>query len=206
MSENSPVATAADRALETFRRTGGTLRTAEALARNIHPRTLYGLRDSGVLERVSRGVYRLAELPPLGNPDLVWVAKRVPRAVVCLISALDHHGLTTEIPREVQIALPRGTKTPRIEYPPIRVFRFSPPAFRDGVEVETLDGQDVRIFSPAKSIADAFKFRNQLGVEVAVEALKTGLEERTARPAELVRFARICRVENVMRPYLEALI
>ncbi len=206
MLSKSSQLTAADRALAAFREAGGVLRTSEAMARGIHAGTLYSLRDSGELERISRGLYRLAELPPLGNPDLVRVAKRVPRAVVCLISALNHHGLTTEIPREVQIALPRGTKTPRLEYPPIRVFRFSDPALREGVDVEVLDGQDIRIFSPEKSIADAFKFRNQLGVGVAVEALKAGLENRSVRPAQLVEFGRVCRVDKVMRPYLEALI
>ena len=206
MISKSSQLTAANGALTAFREAGGVLRASEAMARGIHARTLYSLRDSGELERISRGLYRLAKLPPLGNPDLVRVAKRVPRAVVCLISALDHHGLTTEIPREVQIALPRGTRTPRLEYPPIRVFRFSDPAFREGVDVEVLDGQDIRIFSPAKSIADAFKFRNQLGVGVAVEALKAALENRSVRPAQLVEFGRVCRVDKVMRPYLEALI
>lgn len=206
MTEARPATTTTNRALAVFRKAGGTLRTKEALARGIHPRTLYGLRDSGALERLSRGVYRLADLPPFQSPDLVRVAKRIPKTVICLISALHHHGLTTEIPREVQIALPRGTKTPKIDYPPIRVFRFSPAALGEGIKIEAVDGQDIKIFSPAKTVADCFKFRNQIGIDVAVEALKTALEEKVASPAELVRFARICRVEKVMRPYFEALI
>ena len=172
----------------------------------IHPRTLYGLRDQGLLERVSRGVYRLSDLAPLGDPDLVRVALRVPKSVVCLISALDFHGLTAEIPHEVQIALPRGSKEPRVRQPPIRVFRFSDAAYRSGVETHPVDGIDVRIYGPAKTVADCFKFRNKIGIDVALEALRSGVEEQRFRPAELMKFARVCRVQDIVRPYLEILV
>lgn len=195
----------ADRvALELFERHAGTLRTTQALALGIHPRTLYRLRDTGLLDRVSRGVYRLASLGPLSSPDLATVALRLPRAVVCLISALDYHGLTSEIPREVQIALPRGTKTPTIEHPPIRVFRFSGEALTAGVMEVELDGVTVRIYDPSKSVVDCFRFRNKLGLDVAIEALSNWRRRRIAKPAELLRYARLCRVERVMLPYLEA--
>ena len=191
-------------ALECFREAGGVLRTSQAQKRGVHPRTLYQLLEDGRLERLSRGVYRLAELPPPADPDLVAVSARVPKAVVCLISALHIHGLTTEIPHEVSIALPPRTKRPEIDYPPIRVFWFSGKAYTEGVEEQVPDG--VRLYSAAKSVADCFKFRNKLGIDVAVEALRTGLEERLLRPAELLRYARICRVERVMKPYLEAIL
>ncbi len=197
---------AAERALKAFDKAGGVLRTSQALERGVHPRTLYALRDEGLLERLHRGVYRLAGLPPLGDPDLVRVASRVPKAVICLISALHFHGMTAEIPHEVQIALPRGTKEPKLRLPPIRVFRFSYSAYREGVHSHRLDGVDVRIYSPAKTVADCFKFRNKIGTEVALEALKSGLEERRFRPAELMGMARICRVERIVQPYLEALL
>ena len=190
-------------ALEHFRQAGGVLRTAQAQKRGVHSRTLYQLLELGRLERLSRGVYRLAELPPPGDPDLVAIAARVPKAVVCLISALHVHGLTTEIPHQVSIALPPGTKRPEIDYPPTRVFWFSGKAYSEGVEDHA---ERVRIYSAAKTVADCFKFRNKLGVDVAVEALRTGLEETIFQPAELLRYARICRVERVLKPYLEALL
>lgn len=172
----------------------------------VHPRTLYDLRDRGQLERLSRGVYRLAELPLSGDPDLVTVAVRIPKAVVCLISALHVHGLTTEIPHQVSIALPPGTKRPEIDYPPIRIHWLSGQSYTAGVEVRIMDGVPVRIYNPAKTVADCFKFRKKLGTDVAVEALRTGLEEGRVRTAELLRYARICRVARVMAPYLEAIL
>ncbi|MDY0003360.1 MAG: type IV toxin-antitoxin system AbiEi family antitoxin domain-containing protein [Polyangia bacterium] len=193
-------------ALALFAEHNGTLRTKRALALGIHPRTLYRLRDEGRIERVSRGVYRLASLATLSNPDLATVALRVPRAVVCLISALDFHGLTTEIPREVQIALPRGTRTPSIDHPPIRVFRFSGEALTAGIMDVDLDEVSVRIYDPAKTVVDCFRFRNKLGMEVVLDALTRWRDRRMGKPADLLRYARLCRVERVMLPYLEAML
>jgi predicted transcriptional regulator of viral defense system len=181
------------------------LRTADALRLGIHPRTLYQLRDQGQIEAISRGVYRLADLPPLAHPDLVTVALRVPKGVVCLISALAFHEITTEVPHEVQIALPRGTKTPKLDHPPLRVFRFSEPGLSLGVQTVKLDGIDIRIYDPAKAVVDCFRYRNKLGVDVAIEALKLCIERKLARPADLLRYARKCRAERVMLPYIEAL-
>jgi predicted transcriptional regulator of viral defense system len=197
---------AEQRALTQFRKAGGILRTSQALERGIHPRILYHLRDEGRLEEVSRGLFRIADLPPLSEPDLITVAGRVPRAVICLLSALHFHGLTVEIPHEVSIALPPGTKSPAIAHPPVRVYRFAAPMFSAGVDTHTLDGVPVRIYSPAKSVADAFRFRNRIGLDVALHAMRTGLSTRKITPADLSRFAKICRVERPMRPYLEALL
>lgn len=193
------------RILEAFRRAGGILRTAQALRAGVHPRDLYGLREAGVLERVSRGVYRLAALPPLAEPDLVTVATRVPRAVIALVSALHFHGLTTEIPHEVSIALPQGTARPRLDWPPLRVYWLSGAMFTSGIETHERNGVRLRVYGAAKTVADCFRFRNRLGIEVAVEALRTGLEERKFTPAEVLRAARTCRVDRIVRPYLEAL-
>jgi predicted transcriptional regulator of viral defense system len=192
-------------ALAEFRRAGGLLRTSQTLRAGVHPRELYRLRDAGMIERLSRGVYRIAGLPPLSDPDLVTVALRVPRAVVALVSALRFHALTTQIPHEVSIALQRGTATPRLEWPPIRVYRFSGTAFAWGVEHHRVDGVGVKVYGAAKTVADCFKFRNRLGVDVAIEALRNGLDERKFTASELMGAARACRVANVIRPYLEAL-
>jgi predicted transcriptional regulator of viral defense system len=193
------------RAINAFRERGGILRTKEALTLGIHPRTLYRLRDEGLLEQLSRGVYRIAAMPDLAHPDLVTVSLRVPRAVVCLLSALAHHDATNEVPHEVQIALPRHTKAPRIDYPPVRVFWFSGPALSEGIQVLKLDGVDVRIFDLPKSVVDCFRFRNKLGLEVAVDALNQAVRRKGVRPADLLEYARLCRIESVILPYLEAI-
>lgn len=194
------------RAEDIFRRHGGLLRTSKALALGVHPRTLYELRDAGRLVQISRGVYRLADLGEIEDPDLVTVAVRVQKAIICLISALHFHKITTQIPHAVDVALPRGAKSPRLDHPPLRVFRFSQAALSVGVETHTVGTVSVRIFNPEKTVADCFKFRNKIGLDVAVEALKLCLERRWSRPQELLCYARICRVQEVMRPYLEALL
>ncbi len=182
----------------------GTLRTVEAQRAGIHPRTLYALRDQGEVEQVSRGLYRLATLPAPGKPDLLAVAKRVPRAVFCLLTALAFHRLTTQVPHAIAIALPRTARTPRLDHPPLKVYRFSPASLRAGVQEHTVDGVLMRIYSPEKTLADVFKYRHKLGADVAIEALRTYRGRRRQDWGQVLAFARVCRVENVMRPYLEA--
>lgn len=193
-------------AAEIFRAEGGVLRTSKAIALGIHPRTLYAMRDAAVLECLGRGLYRLAELPPLGHPDLVRVALGVPTGVICLLSALSLQDLTTQIPHEVYLALPRGAERPRLAHPPVRVFWFTSSAFSEGVETLTMDGIDVRVYGAAKSVADCFKYRNKLGLDLAIEALRLYLRRPGSCVDDLLFFARVCRVENVMRPYIEALL
>ena len=193
-------------AITLFRQHSGTLRTAEALRLGIHPRTLYAMRDSGLLEQLSRGLYRLAELPPLSNPDLVTVALKVPQAVICLISALAFHELTTQIPHAVDVALHNRAERPRLDYPPLRIFWFSGPAWSEGVETHQVDDIPVRIYGPEKSVADSFKYRRKIGLDVALEALKLYRQHPGFDVSKLLHYARICRVEKVMKPYLEALL
>ena len=188
-----------------FRQYGGLLCTSEALEFGIHRRTLYYLRDTGRLEQISRGVYRLTDLPPLQAPDLVTVTARVPEAVICLISALAFHEITTEAPHEVHIALPRGMSGPELDYPPVRAFHFSGPALTEGIEAHEMDGVSVKIYNAAKTLADAFKFRNKIGLAIALEALRLYLEGPEASLRDLIKYARICRVETIIQPYLEAL-
>jgi predicted transcriptional regulator of viral defense system len=195
-----------DRAVGIFKKHGGILRTAQALRAGIHPGTLYAMRDSGALEVVSRGVYRLANSPPLVNPDLVTVATRVPGGVICLISALAFYELTTQIPHEVHVALPRGAEEPRLDHPPIKTYRFTGEAFTEGVEAHELDSVSVRIYSPEKTLADCFKFRNQVGLDTVVEAIRFYRERRNIKVDDLMRYAGICRVTKIIRPYLQAIL
>jgi predicted transcriptional regulator of viral defense system len=194
-----------DKIRSIFRRAGGVLRTSETLRAGIHSRDLYALRDAGELETISRGVYRLADLAPISEPDLATVALRVPNGVIAVISALHFHGLTTEIPHKVSIALPRGASQPALHWPPLHVYRFSEPMYSSGIQVHERDGIKIRVYSAVKTVADCFRLRNRLGVEIALEGLRNGLDERAFTPAEMLRAAKVCRVDRVVRPYLEAL-
>lgn len=178
----------------------------DAIRLGVHPRTLYALRDSGEIEQVARGFYRLSEKPALTNPGLVAAALRIPRAVICLTSALAHYGLTTEVPHTADVALPGHAQIPKLGGIPLRVFWYSEPSFSAGVQSVSIDGVDVRIYSPEKSMADCFKYRNKIGLDVAVQALRA-YRERTRPDLKLIsKFAGVDRVEKVMRPYLEAVL
>ena len=201
-----------ERATTIFRTHNGYLRTSEAIRLGIAPRTLYAMRDRSLLEQVSRGIYRLTELPELANPDLVTVALRIPKGVICLISALAFHNLTTQIPHQIDVALPQHSAKARLDYPPLRFFWLSSSPLRGassyeaGIEEHLLDNVPVRIYSVEKTIADCFKFRHQIGQNVALEALKDYFISRRFQIELLLNYARINRVERIMRPYMEALI
>jgi predicted transcriptional regulator of viral defense system len=195
-----------DAARRVFRRGGGMLRTSEALDHGVHPRTLYAMRDAGVLERLDRGLYRLTDLPPLSDPDLVTVANKIPKGVICLISALHFHDITTQIPHAVSIAVSRGTEPPRLEYPPIQLYWFSGGAFAAGIEVHHIDKTPVRVYSAEKTLADCFKYRNKIGMDTVLEAVTLYRDQRKPKPKKLIEYAKVCRVDKVMRPYLEALL
>jgi predicted transcriptional regulator of viral defense system len=185
-------------------RLGGTARTRDVLAAGIHPRDLYAARDEGVLVEVERGLHRLADLPPV-DEDLLAVTMRMPRGVLCAVTALDVHGLTDEIPRAVHVALPRGVHPARLRHPPLEVYWLSERSFGVGVEEREVNGVRVRVTTPARSVADAFRFRSRVGHDVAIDALRRALRERAATPGEIDAMARVCRVQAVVRPYLEAL-
>ena len=200
------VQTSRQRAEEAFFRNGGTLSMSDALREGVTRYTLYSMLEEGRLERLSRGIYRLADLPSLGFPDFVTVARRVPGGVICLISALAFHELTTQVPHVVWVALKRPSRVPTVDWPPVRVVSFSGEAYSAGTQTHELDGVRVQIYSPEKTLADCFKFRNTIGQGVAVEALSSYLSAGSIDIAALMRYARICRVGNVIRPYLEALL
>ncbi len=189
---------------EIFRQHGGQLRMSEAIQYGISRYTLYKMRDNGVLEQVSRGIYRLLDLPPISNPDLVTVSLRFPRAVICLISALSFHEMTTQIPHEMSVAVPRDARMPTLDHPPVHAYKFSAEAFKAGIEKHQIDGVTVQVYSAEKTLADCFKYRNKLGMDVVLEALKLYRSQKKLNLDKLLKYARVCRVENVMKPYLEA--
>jgi len=192
--------------IEIFRKNGGQLRMSEAIAHGITRYMLYSLRDKGIIEQVSRGVYRLMELPPISNPHLVTLSLRFPNAVICLISALSYHNITTQIPHVVSVAVPRDSRIPSLDYPPIQTHRFSDEAYNAGIENHVIDGAHVKIYNPEKTLADCFKFRNKIGMEVVLEALKLYRSRQKFNLEKLLTYAEVCRVKNIMTPYLEATI
>jgi predicted transcriptional regulator of viral defense system len=192
-------------AIKIFQKHNGVMKSSQLFKLGVQPRILYAMRDNGLIVQEGRGLYRLANEQVWSDPDLAVVSLLIPKGVVCLISALYFHQITTQIPHEVYIALPKDSEKPRIKYPPTRFFWISPAPFRAGVENHKVDSVDVRVYGVAKTIADCFKFRNSIGVDVALEALREGLRQKKATFNEIQRFAQIDRVEKIMQPYLEAL-
>ena len=191
---------------EIFKQNNGILRTGQAKKLGINEVTLVQMCDNGLLVKESRGVYRLANLPPLSNPDFVQIAMRVPQAVICLISALNYHQLTTQIPYKVTIALPKDVKAPRIEHPPLDIVYLSHKPYTTGIEETILDGVPVRIYNREKTVADCFKFRNKIGLDIALEALKDYMRQPNRDIQKIIKYARINRVEKIMTPYIQAIL
>jgi predicted transcriptional regulator of viral defense system len=192
-------------ALETFRQHGGVMRTSEALMRGIHPAALYRLFEDGQLTRLARGLYRLTSAQEFSNPDLAVVAAKAPEAVVCLISALAFHEITTQVPRVVYLAVPRVRYAGlRLLTPPVKIYRFDVPTFDQGIESHPIDGVPVRIYSVARTIVDCFKYRNKLGLGVAIEALRFARERKRTSNREILHFASLLRQVRVIGPYLES--
>jgi predicted transcriptional regulator of viral defense system len=193
------------KAVSIFNTNNGILRTSQAKKLGIHQPVLNKMIGDGLLVKEERGLYRLASYPPLSNPDLVKVSLKAPQAIICLISALHFHQLTTQIPYKVYIALPQNVKKPRLEYPPLDVVWITEKVYSSGIEKHNLDGIEVKIYSPEKTIADCFKFRNKVGKSIAIEALKDYLRLPGRKIDKLLHYAHIDRVENIMRPYIEAI-
>ena len=165
---------------------------------------LLRLHRQGILVRPARGVYALADSSVTEHHSLAIAAKLVPRGVVCLLSALRFHGLTTQDPHEVWMAIDFKARKPSIEVPALRVVRFSGRALTEGIDTHPIEGVPVRVYGPAKTVADSFKYRNKIVIDVAIEALRDALHKRKATVDEIHRFAKVCRVAKVIRPYLEA--
>lgn len=182
----------------------GIIRPRDLAARGIAREHLRRLCRAGKLHRVARGVYMLPDRSISEHHSLALAAKRIPKGVICLLSALRFHGLTTQSPHQVWIALPNNAVQPSVSTPAIRLVRFSGPALEAGVERHSVEGVAVKVYGAAKTVADCFKYRNKIGVDVAIEALRDALSSRKATIDEIYRFAKVCRVANVMRPYLES--
>jgi len=164
------------------------------------------LVNDGHLERVSRGLYQIAESDITEHFSLVQAAKRIPNGVVCLLSALSFHNFTTQLPFQVWIAVERGKWEAGLRDLPLRIFEFSGKSFYAGIETQTIQGVTVKVYCPAKTVADCFKYRNKIGLDVALEALRECQREKKCTSDDLWHFAKVCRVSNVMRPYMEAMV
>lgn len=164
------------------------------------------LCEEGALTKISRGLYASADRLEVENASLALVAKAVPRGVACLLTALRFHGIGTQLPHKVWIALDRRSAMPRLRQPKIQVVRFSGAALTEGIEWHIIEGVEIQIYCPAKTIADCFKYRYKIGLEVALEALKEGLRARKVNVDDLWKYAKICRVAKIIQPYLEALL
>jgi predicted transcriptional regulator of viral defense system len=182
----------------------GIIRAKDVEAVGISRNYLYRMHKEGLLEKCAVGLYTLPEAPVTEHSYLAEVAKRLPHAVVCLISALSHHEITTQIPHEIWLTIPRGSWRPDVEYPPLNLTYVSGPAYSFGIQEHIINGVAVKIYSPAKTVADCFKFRNKVGLDVAIEALRDAWRSRKVTMDELMQAAGIDRVSKVMRPYLEA--
>lgn len=180
------------------------VRPRDVEARGIARESLLRLYRQGLLVRAARGVYALADSPACEHHSLAVAAKRVSRGVICLLSALRFHGLTTQDPHEVWIAIDFKARKPSIQSPALRVVRFSGRALVEGTEEHEIGGVQVRVYSAAKTVADCFKYRHKIGTDVAIEALRDALRTRQASIDDIHRYAKVCRVANVMRPYLES--
>lgn len=200
-----PPTTDRERTLRLARRARGV--TPRDLGeQGIHRQILTRLVAEGLIERVIRGVYRLPERPVTENHGLALAAAAVPQGVICLLSALQYHGIGTQLPCEVWIALDRRAWRPRLAYPRLRIVRYTGQALSAGVETHRMEGRAVKVYGLAKTVADCFKYRNKIGLDVALEALRDGWRARRFTMDELDRYAATCRVQRVMRPYLESLV
>jgi predicted transcriptional regulator of viral defense system len=186
-------------------RTLGALRPKDVRAAGIHPEYLRRLYERGLLERPARGVYTLADSAITEAHDLVEAVQRAPNGVICLLSALFFHDIGTQLPYQIWVAVDVKAWPPRTGYPPIRLVRFSGRALTEGIETHEIEGVSVRIYNVAKTVADCFKYRNKIGLDVALEAMRDVWRHRRATMDELWRYAEVDRVANVMRPYLESL-
>lgn len=192
--------------LRSLRNAGGIVRMSEALRLGIHRRDLYKLRDAGELEMISRGLYKLKDAPEPSLPDFIPAAKKVPQGVICLISALAFHEITTQIPHFVYLAIPRSAYKPTISYPPMRYFWYSEKLLKTGVEVHRMNGFIFKTFDVEKTLIDCVKFRNKIGMDIVLEALKMYWRRGSTNINKLMAYAKLFRVEHILKPIMETII
>ena len=189
-----------------FRKHGGVVRFSAVLEAGFHPDSLGALAKDHKIERIAWGLYRLSDYDMGANPDLIAASLQAPRGVICLLSALAFHEATTEIPKYVDIAIPQGAHANRVKYPPIRFYHFDRRTWPAGIEKHKIGNHTVRVYSLARTIADCFKFRNKVGINIAREALKDAVAEKKVMPKEIMQYARICRVDRIIKPIMEAIL
>jgi predicted transcriptional regulator of viral defense system len=198
-------ATKTEQTLELVRQMG-VLRPRDLKAHGLSPEYLRRLEQRGLVQRSSRGIYFASDAELTENHSLAEACKRVPHGVICLLSALQFHNFTTQWPFEIWMAIDGKAHLPRVDYPPLRIMRFSGEALSYGVEEHWLEGVLVKVYTPAKTVADCFKYRNKIGTDVALEAVKDARRKRLVTFDDVYRAARVCRVEQVMQPYLEGMV
>lgn len=194
-----------DKTLEIVR-AKGIFRSRDLVPYEIPREYLRRLSDRGLIDRVGRGLYVSAGVELTEHHTIAEACKRIPHGIICLLTALQFHGITTQAPFEIWMALEKKARQPLVDHPLMRFVRFSGAAFESGIERHLLEGVEVKIYNPAKTVADCFKYRNKIGLDVALEALRECRRQRKCANDELWHYAKICRVANVMKPYLEALI
>ncbi len=192
--------------IEFLKKKGGMVSYKEIIKAGFSKAFLKNNLDSGRIQKVDRALYRLSDGFTLLYPDLVAVSIKVSKGVVCLLSALAFHEATSEIPRYINIAIPRGAWANKINYPPVKFYHFASKAWEAGIEKQKIEGYQIKVYCLAKTIADFFKFRNKIGMDVAREALKIAITEKGVQPKEIMQYAEICRVDNIIKPILEAML
>jgi len=195
-----------ERLITFFKNNNGIARFSAILKAGFHPDSLKILEREKKVEKLARGLYKLANYDFEEHPDLVIASLQASRGVICLVSALSFHEATVEIPKYVDIAIPRGTHAYRIKYPPVRFYRFDPKAWKAGIEEHKIKGYKIKVYNLAKTIADCFKFRNKIGMDVVRESLKVAITEKNIKPNEIMKYAKICRVNSIIKPILEAML
>ncbi len=182
----------------------GIMRLSELKAAGVHYQTLARMAEDGAVLRVGRGLYQLPEAQYGLAHSLAEVAKAIPNGVICLISALQYHELTLQMPPHVWVAIGRKNRMPRIAYPPVRAIRFGEAAMSVGIEHHLVDKVETRIFDPAKTIVDCFRYRKEVGIDIALEGLRNGVRKRKAHPDRIAAYARSLHIWSVLKPYLDA--
>ncbi|MFH1282427.1 MAG: transcriptional regulator [bacterium] len=185
---------------------GGVAHTSEMLNSGFHIDTIKCLEKTGTVTKIAQGLYQLAGYFPSTHPDLVAASLQAPKGTICLISALHFHEATTEIPHKVELAIPKGARAPKINYPPTQFYWFSQQAWESGAENHAIEKHSIKVYCLAKTIADCFKFRNRIGIDIAREALKIGTSEKKIKPQEIMHYARICRVHTIIQPLIEMML
>ncbi|KQC14199.1 MAG: hypothetical protein APR63_14895 [Desulfuromonas sp. SDB] len=196
----------AQKILDFFHKQGGISRYSSIRKAGFHPDILKFLEKEKKVEKIARGLYKLSDTELGAYPDFVLTSLQASQGVICLISALYFYEVTTEIPRFVNIAIPAGSRANKISYPPVKYYRFSYKAWESGIEEYESDGYKMKIYSLPKTIADCFKFRNKISPNVCMEAIKTAVQEKRIKPKDIMHYAKICRVDRVIKPILETLL